>query len=313
MNAATAMDQFLEYLRVERNLAAKTLVAYRADLAAMTAYLADAGDASTLDVTDLQSLHLKDFIAHSRDDLRHAPRSLARRMSALRRFFDYARRQGWIEKDPATSLRSPKLPRRLPVFLTEDEMARLLAAPSDDAPIPEGRSPEEHRWLARRDHAVLLTFLYTGLRLAELVGLNWPDLNDAAGTIRVFGKGSKERLLPLHPVLGRTLTAWRAAVSPLPHPEAGAPDPRAVFVDPRGRRLTARMAGYLVERAVTSAGLSARITPHKLRHTFATQLLHRGADLVEIQSLLGHSQLATTSLYTHTTVERLRRAVDGLD
>lgn len=306
MNVAPAIDHFIEFLRVERNLAAKTLLAYRSDLEAMTAYLADGKDPRSLGLDDLSPLHVKDFIAHSRDDLKHAPRSLARRMSALRRFFDHTRRQGWLAADPAAGLRSPKLPKRLPVFLIEDEMARLLAAPGGHADL-------ESAWLARRDHAVLLAFLYTGLRLGELVGLDWPAVDFSARTIRVMGKGSKERLVPLHPRLAETLVAWRDNRLPLPHPDAGVADARAIFLDPRGRRVSARMAGYLVERAVKSAGLSARITPHKLRHTFATQLLHRGADLVEIQSLLGHSQLATTSLYTHTTVERLRKAVDGLD
>lgn len=316
MKVAAAITHFLEFLRVERNLAPLTLEAYASDLKAMVAYLSDGRPPENLDLKELGVLQLKDFVAHSLDDRKHAPRSLARRLSALRRFFDHARRQGWVDADPATSLRSPKLPKRLPVFLVEDEMARLLAAPGETNGIEAsegGASEAEARWLAMRDHAVLLAFLYTGLRLSELVGLDWPDVDMAARTVRVLGKGSKERLVPLHDQLAATLVAWRAGRVPLPDPKAGAADPRAIFLDPKGSRMTGRMAGYVVERAVKRAGLSVRITPHKLRHTFATQLLHRGADLVEIQSLLGHSQLATTSLYTHTTVERLRKAVDGLD
>jgi site-specific recombinase XerD len=152
-----------------------------------------------------------------------------------------------------------------------------------------------------------MTFLYTGLRLSELTGLKVRDLDLSAGTARVMGKGARERIIPLHPVLREKLQAWLnlRPIPPLPD--------SALFPREEDGHLTTRQVGYIVRKCVLAAGISTRITPHKLRHTFATQLLHRGADLVEIKELLGHSQLATTSIYTHTSVERLRRAVDGIE
>ncbi len=289
-----AIDQFLVDHAEARGLAVHSQTAYRQDLEALWKYLSR-DYAQTIQVSSLTSLEFKDFLAHLRDDLAYRPRSIARIMSTLRLFGAWLEKRGLAKTNPAVGLRNPRLEKRLPVFLAEEEIRRLLTIPD--------RSDEE----GVRNHAILVCFLYTGLRLSELVGLDVKDLDLPAGTIRVMGKGSKERLVPIHPVLGATITHWLAARSS----SLGSASP--LFPRPDGGRLTSRQVGYLVRQSVVAAGVSQRITPHKLRHTFATQLLHRGADLIEIKELLGHSQLATTSIYTHTTVERLRRAVDGID
>jgi site-specific recombinase XerD len=293
MDLPKAIDQFLAHHAQARGLAEHSNTAYRQDLEALWKYLSR-DFTQTIAVAKLTPLDLKDFLAHLRDDQGYKPRSIARIMSSLRLFGAWLEKHGHVKTNPAAGLRNPRLEKRLPVFLSEDEIRRLLTV------------PDRSDWEGLRNHTILVTFLYTGLRLSELVGLNHGDLNLAAGTIRVMGKGAKERLIPVHTMLAGTLGIWL---------EGGGDQGPASPLFPRtdGSRMTSRQVGYVVKQGVLAAGISQRITPHKLRHTFATQLLHRGADLVEIKELLGHSQLATTSIYTHTTVERLRRAVDGID
>lgn len=291
MKLAAAIDAFVAHVRDERGLSPLTARAYEADLKSMHGYLSR-GERDALALRDISPLHLKDHVAHLRDDLAYQPRSLSRALSGMRRFFAFCASRGWIEANPAENLRNPKAPRRLPHYLVDDEIVRLVRAPDPDHPE------------AVRDHALLVTFLFTGLRLSELTGLNLEDVDLASRAMRVMGKGSKERLVPLHDEVCRALRNYidhhRPPVSATPQP---------VFVARGGRRMTLRAGGWAVRRAVLRAGLSMRTTPHKLRHTFATQLLQKGASLVEIKELLGHSQLATTSIYTHTNVNRLRSAV----
>ncbi len=295
MKLSAAIDQYLHHLRVERGLAENTLLAYESDLRACWNYLTEGGKES-LKLDEIVALHVKDFIAHIRDDQGFKPRSLSRVMSSLRRFFDYTVRCGLIEASPALTLHNPKIPKKLPVYLVEEEMTRLLRAPD--------RSDSE----GYRDYAILTLFLFTGLRLSELVGLNIGDVDFEAGSILVHGKGSKERLIPLHRHAREVLATYLRSVR-LVTPNM---NPMPIFLGRDDQRMTARAVGWAVERAVKQAGVSHQITPHKLRHTFATQLLHRGANLLEIKELLGHSQLATTSIYTHTNVQRLKSAVEKI-
>lgn len=287
-----AIAAFLAAQRVERGLAPSTLEAYESDLLQAAAALAE-GDDRPVRLASITALDLKDFLADLRDIRRLEPKSLARRVSSLRAFFRFCVDRQWLKDSPARGLRTPKLPRKLPIHLTADEARQLLSAVDPDNPM------------ALRDAALLALFLYGGLRLAELAGLRRSQIDFAAGTIRVLGKGSKERIAPLHPNAADRLERHLkdACVN------ADAP----VFPREDGAPLTTRQAGYIVHKAVRRAGLSHRITPHKLRHTFATQLLQEGADLMEIRDLLGHSNLATTAIYTHTNVERLRKAVDLLE
>lgn len=298
---AEAIDRFESWLRDERGLADRTRLAYLTDLRQAEDYLTAQG-AQKLQVARLEPLDLKDFLAYLRDEKGFKPRSLSRVMSSLRVFCRFAVQMEWLEKNPAEGLRNPKTPEKIPVFLTGEEAQRLLRTP--DRADAEGL----------RDFALLVTFLYTGMRLSEVVGLNVEDVDYESGSILVRGKGSRERLLPLHGAVAEALQGYLAASQSRLSPGGGREDSgRPLFVDQEGKRMTSRMVGYAIQRCVRAAGLSHRITPHKLRHTFATTLLHRGADLIEIKELLGHSQLSTTSIYTHTTVERLRKAVDGLE
>jgi len=292
MRLDQAIDLFLEHIRVERGLSDRSQTSYRGDLERLWGYLTEDG-ADPIRLEDVGPLHVKDFVAHLRDDRGYKPRSLSRAMSTLRVFFGFLVRRGKITKDPAASLHNPKTPRKLPVYLVEDEMRRILAVHD-----PGAREGERNR-------TILVVFLFTGLRLSELVGLNWGDVDFGSGVLLVRGKGAKERLTPMHALVSASLKQLR--------PPAANSGDAAVFVDGEGTRLTPRQAGYIVRKAVEGAGLSRRITPHKLRHTFATQLLRRGASLIEIKELLGHSDISTTSIYTHTNVERLRRAVDRID
>ncbi len=288
---ANAIDQFLRHVRDQRGLARHTLVAYEADLMDMLSYLGQGGT-ENLRLADVSTLHVKDYVAHLRNDRDLKPKSIARHLSSARQLFAWCVRREMVDVSPAENLRNPKIPKRLPHYLVTEEIGRLL------------RVPEKSDAIGARNYAILVTFLFTGMRLSELTGLNLDDLDFEAGAIRVRGKGSKERLIPPHQAVSDGLLAYIRN-----HRPSTAERPEPVFLSRKRTRMTSRMAGWVVRKAVQQAGLSQRTTPHKLRHTFATQLLHRGANLLEIKELLGHSELATTSIYTHTNVDRLKKAV----
>jgi site-specific recombinase XerD len=228
---------------------------------------------------------------------------VARKISALRAFGRFLRREGWLDGDPAGLTVAPRREQRVPAHLTVDEMEKLLAVPDVDTP------------LGRRDRAILELFYASGLRLSELVGLDLEDVNLSARVVRVMGKGAKERLVPFNSAAANSLRAWlkdRAALVKA-HPESQAPNPKArsrapvepLFVNFRGSRLTGRSVQRLVARCMTQCSTRFGISPHALRHSFATHLLQRGADLRAIQELLGHVQLSTTQRYTHVNAAQL--------
>ncbi|MBI1292165.1 tyrosine-type recombinase/integrase [bacterium] len=287
-----ALKEFEGWLRVERNLSPRTRTAYLYDLDRMTRFLAPEG--TMLDALNISSDELRRYVVHLREEQGIAARTLARTLSSIRVFFDWLIEQGRIEINPAESLHTPRLPPKLPVYLVAHELKRLFAAP--DVSTPAGV----------RDRAILMTFTLAGIRLQELVGLNVGDVDFASQTIRVFGKGSKERLLPLNPLLGEAHLAWLAA-------REAAEGEKAFFVNRFGRRLSGRMVEKLVDKYALAAGIGRDgISPHKLRHSFATMLHNRDVDLVEIQALLGHASIATTQIYTHTNPGRLQAAVEKL-
>ena len=239
------------------------------------------------------------------------PGSVRLRFAALRTFYRHALREGKVKLNPVTDLTLPKLPRRLPVFLSQEQVAALLDAPRRlwdgaqkkkalGARRTSGRTGQN--WQMLRDTAWLELFYSAGLRLAELVGLQRRNLDLRQGVARVLGKGNKERLCPLGAPAVRALEAYLDAC---PFETA------ALFVSERGTPLNGRTVQLALKRYLSAAGLDARLTPHKLRHTFATHLLDRGADLRSVQELLGHSQLTTTQIYTSVSVERLKRVYDG--
>ena len=298
---------FLEYLRLNRNASAHTAAAYESDIAQFLDFTAQQLAISTLEPEHLQLGTIRAFMAELYRQ-GHARTSVARKLSALRAFGRYLRREGLIDTDPASLAASPKRERKIPAHLSIDEMTRLLEMPDVSDP------------LGCRDRAILELFYASGLRLSELVGLDLDDVNLRARMVRVMGKGAKERLVPFNSATEASLRAWlkvRAVLRANPNSERSlegrAPKAQSrktqsrepVFLNFRGARLTGRSVQRLVARYVASCSTRFGISPHALRHSFATHLLERGADLRAIQELLGHVQLSTTQRYTHVNAAQL--------
>jgi len=291
-----ALKEFESWLRVERNLSPRTRTAYLYDLERLVAFLdPDHPDGSSLDALNISSDELRRYVIHLREERGIAARTLARTLSSIRVFFDWLVEQGRIDINPTEALHAPRLPPKLPVYLVGHELKRLFAAP--DLSTPQGL----------RDRAILMTLTLAGIRLQELVGLNLGDVDFASATLRVMGKGSKERMIPLNPMLGEAQRAWLEVRS-------AADGEKAFFVNRFGKRLSGRMIEKIVDQYALAAGLSREhLSPHKLRHSFATMLHSKDVDLVEIQALLGHASIATTQIYTHTNPGRLQAAVERLN
>lgn len=305
------LRDFLDYLRLNRNASAHTTGAYESDLSQFLGFTAEYLDkpSAALKPADLDLTIVRAFMAELYRQ-GHARSSVARKLSALRTFVRFLRREGWIDTDPVALAASPKREQKVPAHLSVAEMSRLLDTPDTSNP------------LGRRDRAILELFYASGLRLSELVGLDLDDMNLNARIVRVMGKGRKERQVPFNVTTRDALRRWlndRAALrvnSQLPTPKAESPRPRderprtrdreePLFVNFRGARLTGRSVQRLVARYVTSCSTRFGISPHALRHSFATHLLQRGADLRAIQELLGHVQLSTTQSYTHVNAAQL--------
>lgn len=287
------MDRFLDHLAVERGLSRNTLEAYRRDLGRYTDYLAERGIG---DVTSVGEDAITGFVAHLSaaeyaPNRRYRASSVARSLAAVRSLHRFLVREGRAGFDPAEGVVRPKVPRNLPRPLTQDEVALLLAAPAGDDPAP------------LRDRAILETLYGAGLRISELVALDVDDLDLDEGSVRVLGKGDRERLVPL----GRYAVAALGAYLTRGRPSLARDGSRgAVFLNQRGGRLTRQGATNIVQDAAAKAGIERRVTPHMLRHSFATHLLEGGADVRVVQELLGHASLATTQVYTLVTDDRLR-------
>jgi len=294
--AADPVALFLEEAAAVRRLADATRRAYATDLRELQRYcqqqLGDARPGALLAADrELLRAHLAARHEHA------APATLARNLAAIRSFYRWAVRRELLDRDPAALLRSPKLPRRLPRFLAEEDAARLVEQPA--AAEPRGL----------RDRAILELAYGAGLRVAELARLDLAGLDLAAGLVRVLGKGSKERIVPCGREAVAALQRY-LPVRPRLKAQDGAIDPQALFLNARGGRLSVRGIRDLVHRHAREAGLLQEVGPHALRHSFATHLLDHGADLRGIQELLGHASLSTTQRYTHVGLERLMRAYD---
>lgn len=250
-------------------------------------------------------LDVRKFVAHlSAGNL--SRRTIARRLSCLRSYYRFLCRDGQLKHNPAGAIPTPRLEKRLPSFLDEQQAARLIESPGErgapDDPGAKRRSPRS--WHALRDAAMLETLYSTGIRVSELVGLNLQDLDEISGTLIVRGKGKKERLCPIGGAALRALRAYQAK-----RPEK-LREPRAVFVSQKLTRITVRQVDRLIQGYLRQTGIPGRISPHSLRHSFATHLLERGADLRSVQELLGHASLSTTQIYTHITPQRLKKIYD---
>ncbi|MHC5019840.1 MAG: site-specific tyrosine recombinase/integron integrase [Planctomycetota bacterium] len=278
----SAVAQWLERLRIARGASPNTLRAYATDLADWCGFCAERG-ADPVDATPLDARAF--LMVLSERGL--AASTVARRLAALRTFYDD---QHGADANPFRKVRPPRIPKRLPKVLSENDMQQLL-----DGSAVEG--------LSTRDRAVCELLYATGIRVSECAGLQVEDVDLEGATVRVLGKGNKERLVPLGRSAAVAIHAWLHE-----REVAGAPSRGALFLNKRGGPLTARSVRRVVSRALAAAGLSGAGSPHTFRHSFATHLLDNGADLRVVQELLGHASVATTQRYTHVSADRLRRA-----
>jgi integrase/recombinase XerC len=278
-------SRFLQHLKTERRASGHTVRSYERDLGLYYRYISESQGAEA-DPAAASAVRLRRYSAWLTGQ-GYSASTVARRLASLRSFFRFLRRQGLVTADPSAGLRNPKQPKRLPRLLGVEQVVRLLDGVRLDTAA------------GVRDRAMLETLYGGGLRVSELVGLNLDDLDLDEELIRVRGKGRRERLCPIGPMAVHWLKSWIR----LRHPIQG--HERALFLNQRGTRLTTRSVGRLLEAHLLQAGLSNAASPHTLRHSFATHLLDRGADLRSVQELLGHRKLTTTQTYTHVTQERL--------
>jgi integrase/recombinase XerC len=300
-----AIAEFLHQLEQGRGVSPNTIRNYRQALLEFKATVPDKS------WWDLKPVDFKAYLYKLARAQKLGPSSVRLRFAALRTFYKLAVREGRVKLNPVADLTLPKLPRRLPVFLNQEGILALLEAPRklwehEEKRLAATTRKKDRRsgqnWQMLRDVAWLELFYSAGLRLAELVQVQRANLDLHQGTVRVIGKGRKERLCPLGDPAVHALREYLEAC-PFEH--------EALFVSAQGRRLSGRAVQLALKRYLAAAGLDAKITPHKLRHTFATHLLDHGADLRSVQELLGHSQLTTTQIYTSVSVDRLKRVYDG--
>jgi integrase/recombinase XerC len=307
-----ALADFLEHLRLNENASTHTVRAYDSDLSQFLTFLAGHAGRTRAELTaaDFDHLNIRGFLAdlHRRGNSRS---SAARKLAAIRTFGRYLRREGILDGDPAALVGTPKREQRLPAHLGEAEMSTLLEMPDASQP------------LGRRDRAILELFYASGLRLSELVGLDLGDVNLSGRMVRVLGKGGKERIVPFNRSTEAALRAWlhdrESFVAPDSEPRPARSEPRPagrkpritsqgkppLFLNYQGGRLSTRSVDRLVRKYVAACSTRFGISPHALRHSFATHLLERGADLRAIQELLGHARLSTTQRYTHLNAAQL--------
>jgi len=280
------IDKFMNYLKIEKNAAANTVTNYTIDLKSFSAFLGER------DITAVDHLVLRIFLAEMRAK-NYSKRTIARKLASLRTFFKFLYREGHIKTNPITAILTPKLDKKLPVVLDVAKVARLVQSPPEDAVS------------GLRDRAILETLYSAGIRVSELVGLDLDDVDFISGVIKVLGKGSKERMVPIGEP---ALAAIRRYVEE--RDDAKVRDRDAVFLNKSGKRLTDRSIRRIIDKYIRACSIQEHISPHSLRHSFATHLLDRGADLRSVQELLGHMNLSTTQIYTHVTMERLKTVYD---
>jgi len=283
--------QFIQYLRSEKNASPHTCRCYQTDLAEFEGFLKSSGmfltHAGEVRIEAADRLAIRKYLSFLHR--RNRKSSIARKVSTLRSFYKYLVREQMVSANPAKHVATPKAEKRLPTALTVDEAFRLMDAPMEKEQL--------------RDRAILELLYSSGLRVSELVGLNRDRVDQDLGIVKVMGKGRKERIVP---VGKKALEALSVYLSDRGHLEASAP----LFVNTRGTRLTSRSVGRLVKKYTRYSGVFRKISPHSLRHTFATHLLDAGADIREIQEMLGHASLSTTQRYTHVSIGKLMEVYD---
>jgi integrase/recombinase XerD len=292
------IQEFLDYLIAEKGSSDNTIAAYRNDLTQFHAFVSQPGQLDEEGIwEDLTRDHLINYILYLKER-EYASATVARKVAATKSFCHFLLRTGVILDDPAEDLDSPRVKKQLPQTLSPEEVDRLLALPAE-----AGRGPK-----ALRDTALLELLYATGMRVSEIAHLSLDDIDLTNGTVRCVGKGSKERVMPIYPkaieAVQDYLENGRAALL------GEDPDERTLFLNPRGEQLTRQGLWLIIKSYARELGLEDRVTPHTLRHSFATHMLDGGAGLREVQKLLGHANISTTQIYTHVSRERLRQVYD---
>jgi integrase/recombinase XerC len=290
------MNEFESYMIHEKGVSPHTHKNYMVDLVQFFNYLGtshkDIANGSPNDISRVDVNLIRSYLGQMVKG--RSPSSIARKLASLRTFFQYCIRKGLVASNPAKEVATPKVPKKVPRFLTVDEVFALLD------------SPEGGEALGARDKAIMELLYGSGIRVGELVELDIPDIDVNENTVKVMGKGRKERIVPIGDKASR---AMRAYLDLRPALAQGATD-EALFINRRGGRLTARSVERMLNKYIQRCGLQKKVTPHVLRHTFATHLLGSGADMRGIQELLGHASLSTTQKYTHVSLEGLMKAYD---
>lgn len=294
----SAVQRFLQYLRVERNASPLTLKSYAEDFESVYDYFNER-HRGVPDPGEVTVVQLRGYVAYMHE-CQYAKTTMARRLACIRSFFRFCSREGIVSTNPARALRTPRAGRKLPHFLTNEQVASLLEAPPANQPM------------GLRDRAMLETLYSAGLRVSELVSLNIGDWDRDSDIVRVIGKGRKERVAPIGSYAAKALKSWMLARDTIRQKFASVPLAHrdAMFLNKSGKRLTTRSIGRMLEKYLKLTGLDSLTTPHTLRHTFATHLLDGGADLRSVQELLGHKSLTTTQIYTHVSTKRLRETYE---
>jgi len=295
------IQRFMHYLALEKNASPHTCRCYRKDLEGFEDFLKSSGmylnPKGGVEIEKVDRMAIRKYMSFLHR--KNKKSSIARKISTLRSFFKYLIREQIIPSNPAKSVSSPKVEKTLPTTLTVDEAFRLMESPKG---IPE-KSSEVSKQNGVRDRAILELLYSSGLRVSELVGLSLNQLDSDLGIVRVMGKGRKERIVP---VGGKAIDALKSYLEG----RGGSAGENPVFINSSGGRLTARTVGRLVKKYTRHSGIFRKVSPHSLRHTFATHLLDAGADIREIQEMLGHSSLSTTQRYTHVSMGKLMEVYD---
>ncbi len=291
-----AVESFVQHLTVERGVSSNTLAAYRNDLGQLVEFVSSRNDHSPGIRTwaDVSDQTISEYVLHLHD-LGYSQSTRARKVASCKSLFGFLVMEDVVENNPTSNLSSPRGGRSLPETLTEDDIDRLLSTASDDAPE------------SSRDQTMLELLYATGMRVSELISLNLEDVDTDNGYVRCFGKGGKERLLPIYEQAAESLELYVADARPILESEKSG---TALFLNRRGSRLTRQGFWLILKARAERAGLNGKITPHTLRHSFATHLLRGGAPLRHVQELLGHASISTTQVYTHLTSEHVRAEYD---
>lgn len=279
------LRQFLVYLKYERNASPHTIASYQRDLMQLASFLEE----RKVRLKQIDNVILRGFLARLHEK-KNKKSTVARKLAAIRSFLQFCMKKRWLEDNPAKVVATPRQEKHIPSFLSEDEMAKFLDLPHSDLVLD------------LRDKAVLELFYATGIRVSELVGINLEDVNFSERLIRVKGKGKKERLLPFGRKAEESLTSYIRVRRQITKGEI---EEIALFLNYRGNRLSTRSVERIVDKYIRLTALQRKISPHSIRHSFASHLLSRGADLRVIQELLGHESLATTQIYTHLDLKQL--------